>query len=133
MQMWLHREHMALFRIYVATLVCDLSVGAINVWGPEKWFTSPTHVHQFNMASHEVWGWAFLVAGAIMLVGLFAPTFEVARVGLTIAAILNLARASLIGASILTGDAIAAGGVPFFFLAAFCHLAQVLEPVRSPR
>jgi hypothetical protein len=129
---WLTRTHPNFALIFIATAVFHLWFGAAGVFGPDRRFASPSLVRVNALASHEVWGWVSLLIGATMILGLFQPSFTLARVAVAVGMAVCCARWGLLLEALTIDPSASINGGPVWMLIAALHLSQTLEPPSNP-
>lgn len=129
---WLQRFHRNFFVIYVVTIVFNFWAALNAILGSDSWFDLSI-LKYVNYVDHGWWGLAYLGVGTIMLLGLFRPNFNLARIGLALGLFLACARFLLIVLAVwLERDVGGANTLTNMLMVVGVYVSQLLEPPVNP-
>jgi hypothetical protein len=131
-RLWLWHSHPQFFISFAATALFHLGMGALALINPESASVVPALERAHRIAPPHTWGWAFLITGAICLLGLFQNSWTLARAGLVMGFVICVVRFAAITAAAFDGAVGAITGVfPWLFIAGV-HMAEMGEPPQNP-
>lgn len=127
---WLQRSHPNFAMIFVCTLLFH-GWSAITLFSDDDAMSSPALVKALDFVAQDTWGWWHAVVAVVMLVGLFRPRFDLARLGLAIGLALMATRSILLIQAALDGIPVGIG-IGAFLLITALHASQAFEPPVNP-